>query len=297
MNEFLMICRRSSRVDEMVSKSGKIDGQNILYNYFQKNILKNEDEFSKDLLKRLLMDLSIWIPISLYRRLPIILPYVVRDPSCRVKGDSGEDEWGACNSAGFLRDDNSLIKGIIRTFQVKSPKISTYDGLRLGTGFVASHIWGNVSIAKKLMISSRHYMLNSFVPNLVWLPVQISKLTDWEGSLAQRLLQAISHKIYEEIPMPSDISLLWKSLPYPEELQNLDTDPACMNYFVVPDEWLEKRVKGLVSEIDAILSTGEVSKNKSRKIKSSRFLPTLKHVPIEKRLELNAWLTEYKILL
>jgi hypothetical protein len=97
--------------------------------------------------------------------------------------------------------------------------------------------------------------------------------------------------------MPSDISLLWKSLPYPDELQDLAVDPAPMNYFVVPDEWLEKRVKGLVSEMDTILSTEEVGKNKSRKIKSSRFLPTLKLVPIEKRRELNAWLTEYKTLL
>jgi hypothetical protein len=70
-----------------------------------------------------------------------------------------------------------------------------------------------------------------------------------------------------------------------------------MNYFVVPGEWVEKRVKGLLSEIDGILSTEEVGKNKLRKIKSSRFLPTLKQIPIEKRLELNAWLTEYKTLL
>ena len=140
-------------------------------------------------------------------------------------------------------------------------------------------------------------MLNSFVPNLVWLPVQISKLTDREGSLAQRLLQAISHRIYEGIPMPSDISLLWKSLPYPEELEDLDVDPAKMNYFVVPDEWMKSRVKNLVSEIDGILSTKEVDQAKLRKIKSRRFLPTLKQIPIEQRLELNEWLTEYRTLL
>lgn len=281
----------------MISKSGRTDGQNILYHYFQKNILRKEDEFSKGLLKHLLIDLPIWIPISFYRRLPIILPYVVRDPSCRVKRDTGEDEWGACNSAGFLRDDNSLIKGIIRSFQVKSPKISAYDGLRLGKGFVASHIWGNVTIADRSLISSRHYMLNSFVPNIVWLPVQVSKLTDREGSLAQRLLQAISHKIYEDIPMPSDISLLWKSLPYPEELQDLDVDLEKMNYFAVPDEWLKKRVKSLVSEIDDILSTKVGDQGKSRKIKSRRFLPTLKQIPTEQKLELNEWLTKYRILL
>lgn len=281
----------------MASKSRRIDGQNVLYHYFQKNILGDEDEFSKELMRHLLIDLSIWIPVSFYRRLPIILPYVVRDPSCRVKRDTGEDEWGACNSAGFLRDDNSLIKGIVRSFRVKSPKISAYDGLRLGTGFVASHIWGNVTIGNRPLISSRHHMLNSFVPNIVWLPVQVSKLTDREGSLAQRLLQAISHKIYEEIPMPSDISILWKSLPYAEELQDLDVDLEKMNYFTVPDEWLKKRVKGLVSEIDDILSTKEGSQGKSRKIKSRRFLPTLKQIPTEQKLELNERLTKYKNLL
>jgi hypothetical protein len=54
-----MICRGYSRVDNMASKSRRIDGQNVLYHYFQKNILGDEDEFSKKLMKRLLIDLSI----------------------------------------------------------------------------------------------------------------------------------------------------------------------------------------------------------------------------------------------
>lgn len=149
----------------------------------------------------------------------------------------------------------------------------------------------------KFMISSRHYMLNSFVPNLVWLPVQISKLTDRQLSLAQRLLQAISHKIYEEISMPSAISSLWKSLPCPKELKDLNLDLARINYFAVPDEWLKKRISGLISEIDAILSVGKIGRSKSYKVKSRRYLLTLERIPIEQRLELNEWLNEYKTLL
>lgn len=131
-----------------------------------------------------------------YRKLPIILPYVVRDNSCRIKKPTGEDEWGSANSKGFLRDDNTLLKGIVRSFKIKSMKILEYDGKKLGTGFVASHIWGKVSVDNNIMISSRHHKLNSFVPNLVWLPVQISKLTDREGSFAQSLLQAISYDLW-----------------------------------------------------------------------------------------------------
>jgi hypothetical protein len=281
----------------MVLESRKVDGQNVLYHYFQKNILRSEDEFSKELLKRLLVDLSIWIPVDFYRKLPIILPYVVRDPSCRVKRESGEDEWGAANANGFLRDDNSLIKGIVHSFKVKSPKISTYDGFRLGTGFIASHIWGKVAMGDRFMISSRHHMFNSFVPNLVWLPVQISKLTDREGSYAQKLLQAISHRIYREITMPDSISILWDTLFCPKELGNFSVDLTKINYFIVPSDWLKRRINTLALEIAAILSTNEIDNSGLQKVKSRRYLPTLRQIPQEKRLALSGWLSEYKTLL
>lgn len=178
-----------------------------------------------------------------------------------------------------------------------SPRISAYDGSRLGAGFVASHIWGAVTIANKHVLASRHYMLNSFVPNLVWLPVQISKLTDREGSLAQKLLQAISYKMYRGISMPHDISILWNDLPYPEELRDLGVDLTRMSYFVVPDEWLKRRIRGLVSEIDIILSLDRMADSKSHKIKSRRYLPTLEQIHPEHRRTLNEWLAKYKTLL
>jgi hypothetical protein len=281
----------------MTPKTDKIDGQNILYHYLQKNILREDSEFSKELLQRLIADLSIWIPPDFYRRLPIILPYVVRDPSCRTGRAIGEDEWGTSNSEGFLRDDNSLIKGIVRSFLVKSPCITYYNGLRLGTGFVASHIWGKVNIKGVQMISSRNYMLNSFVPNLVWLPVQISKLTDREGSMAQRLLQAVSHTIYRETTVPKEISWLWECLPFPEELRNIRIDRTQMNYFVVPRKWIDKRVEGLISEINQIGSIQDSDGSRLLKIKSHRYIPTLRQVAHDKKLALNDWLALYKTLL
>jgi len=275
----------------------KIDGQNILYHYFQKNILKHESALSSRLFERLLIDLSIWIPPSFCKKLPIILPYVVRDPSCRVKRETGEDEWGSANEHGFLRDDNTLIKGLVRSFDIRSPTVRSYDGFRLGRGFVASHIWRNVRIKGTHMISSRHYKLNSFVPNLAWLPIQISKLTDREGSLPQRLLQAISHKIYREISLPREILNLWEYLPFPEEFHDLRIDVSKANYFVVPDKWLKKRVTGLISEIDRILSIDGIENEKTPKIKSRRYLPTLLQTPRKQRMILNKWLAKYRDLL
>jgi hypothetical protein len=285
------------RTDWLVSKDRKVDGQNVLYHYIQKSILGEKDTFSKDLLQRLLTDLSIWIPINFYRRLPIILPYVVRDPSCRRKNETGEDEWGSANSNGFLRDDNSLIKGIVRSFSIRSPTISVYNGLKLGKGFVASHIWRNVIVQDKQMIASRHHMLNSFVPNLVWLPVQISKLTDREGSLAQKLLQVISHMIYKQISLPREVVNVWEALKYPRDMPEISIDVTKLNFFAVPNEWLLKRTCSLISEIDYLLSESYISEAKVRKIKSSRYVPTLKQIPRSRRSELSDWLTEYRVFL
>jgi hypothetical protein len=274
-----------------------VDGQNILYHYIQKNIMSEDDEFSKELLKRLLLDLSIWIPTDFYRRLPIILPYVVRDTSCRIKQQNSEDEWGAANSNGFLRDDNTLLKGIVRSFAIRSQKISAYDGKKLGTGFVASHIWGKVTINDTLMISSRHHTLNSFVPNLVWLPVQISKLTDREGSYAQKILQALSYAIYKEISMPKEISRIWEAIPYPEDFKGFDIDLAEINYFIAPDSWLRKRIDSLIAEIDYIVSIDKTDNKKRLKVKSRRYLPTLKQITMERRREMNEWLSKYQLWL
>lgn len=259
--------------------------------------MREEDEFSKELLKHLLIDLSIWIPTNFYCRLPVILPYVVRDNSCRIKQQSGQDEWGAANSSGFLRDDNTLLKGIVRSFAIKSQKISVYNGKKLGTGFVASHIWGKITIDNTLMISSRHHTLNSFVPNLVWLPVQISKLTDRDGSYAQKILQALSYAIYKKINMPEDISRIWGAIPYPEDFEGFDIDATKINYFIVPDSWLRKRINGLIEEIDYIVSIDKIDNEKRFKVKSRRYLPTLKQTPIEQRREMNEWLSRYRLWL
>ncbi len=255
--------------------------------------MREETPFSKKLIKHLLLDLSIWIPSNFYMKLPVILPYVVRDNSCRIKTANGHDEWGSANSKGYLRDDNTLLKGIVRSFPINSASIPEYDGKKLGTGFVASHIWGKISINNEYLISSRHHMLNSFVPNIVWLPVQISKLTDREGSFAQRLLQAISCQIYKNIRLPQKLMNVWDFLPYPQEAPEVSVDVDKMNYFDVSDDWLKKRIEGLILEIDTIISTDDCDRE-IKKIKSSRYLPTLKQKPKAQKEELCSWLFTYK---
>ena len=278
-----------------MSQSKRINGQNVLYHYIQKNLVRNDSDLSKELLKRFLLDMSIWIPPSFYRRLPIILPYVVRDSSCRER-PIGEDQWGMADKSGFLRDDNSLIKGIPRSFIVESSQVEYYDGIKMGNGFVASHIWGKIMINSNQYFSSRLPELNSFIPNLTWLPVQLSKLTDREDSFAQRFLQAVSYKIYNKIAMPESISKIWNNLPFPSEFKNLDIDISKITFFKVPEEWLEKHIDNLIYEIDLIRSA---TKNNSTnaKIKCHRYLPSLVQLSAKERAGLNKWLSDYKSII
>ena len=183
----------------------KVNGENILYHYIQKNILYTKDitPFQKQLIEHLIIDLSIWVPFSVYEKMPLLLPFVVRDLSSRKKNKlTGSDEWGTSDEFGYLRDDNSLIKNIFGSCPIHSKHINEYDGSFLGNGFVASHIWREVKGSEKL--ASTIPQTNFFVPNLVWLPKQISKM-----------LRFVIHIFYVSLQQKVDlISISLPSLSY-----------------------------------------------------------------------------------
>ncbi len=272
-----------------------INGDNILYHYIQK-LLLNDSEVADEVIENFIINLSIWLPPSFYQELPIILPYVVRDPSCRRRNDQDQEEWGTANENGFLRDDNSLIKGVPKSFLIKSKKIKEYNGQKLGNGFVSSHIWRVIQGASESFISNRNHQFNSFVPNIVWLPRQISKLTNRDNSVAQKVIQAISFQLYEHIYMPQEINRLWASLPMPVEYEEMEIDVKRLTFFKYTDSWMKKRKNKLKKEIDSILSYGESYDPSIRKVKCSRYLPTLARVPIENRSELIEYLIRYREL-
>lgn len=254
------------------------NGENIIYHYIQKTLLadNDSDDFTKELIERLIIDLSIWFPADAYRQIPILLPFVIRDSSCRRKQpNSTKDEWGNANEFGFLRDDNSLIKGIIKSFLVEGRRVKDYDNKKLANGFVASHIWRNLQINQD-KLASTFEKTNSFIPNLVWLPKQISKLTDREGSYAQNLLKTISYKIYFNNNSLSDFKKeIWAELENPNTQTKHSIDVSKLNYFKIPDTWVDKKRKGLIEEITTIKSVINSETVGSKKVKCSSYLPTL----------------------
>ncbi len=269
------------------------NGENIIYHYIQKTLLADDkfDDFTQELIERLIIDLSIWFPPEVYKQIPILLPFVIRDSSSRKKTVTGKDEWGFANDKGFLRDDNSLIKGIIKSFLVNGNRVKEYNNKKLANGFVACHIWRNLN--NQTCLASTYEKTNSFIPNLVWLPRQISKLTDREDSFAQNLLKTISYKIYYKDEAADFNRSIWKELSNPQ----LDTITSFnmkeLNYFKVSQEWIDKKKSGLIVEIEKIkqvLLIGEISE---KKVKCSSYLPTLKENIAEgNKQKLIDWLDE-----
>lgn len=270
--------------------SKKADGENVIYHYIQKNMLTNNNDFSKELVQRLITDLSIWLPVNLYKKCPILLPYVIRDLTCRPN-KGREEAWGSPNEKGFFRDDNTLIKGIPRGFLIESKITASYHNKKMGKGFVASHIWRKLQGMD--LLASEFYKTYSFVPNLVWLPKQISKLTDREDSFAQRYLQLLSFGIYGSEDVNLKIREFWNLFEIPLEFQDKEVDLTRLNFFKISEEQIAKRIRTLDKNVSIIKNVENIDPT-STKLHCSRYLAGLKYMQKSKLNELYAWLDEFK---
>jgi hypothetical protein len=269
----------------------RIDGNNALYHYLQKVIIPRDDEFSRELVRRLILDLSIWFPVDLYRAVPVLLPFCVRDSSVKSK------EWGSASPQGCLRDNNSALKLLVTNYAIQSPRTGVYPRASRGHGFVASHAWRRIRINGHSQYATTHPRTYSFIPNLAWLPAQVAKLTDHEGSYAQQVLQAISHALYAPFKPshPVELASIWEALP-PPELQ-MDVDVRQLNYFAITPRSISIRRNNLLREIGAVeetLSSGQAGAVSPR---SARYLPSLAAVPREQAADLLDWLAAYKTFL
>jgi hypothetical protein len=225
----------------------KVDGNHVLYHFLQKQLLQEDVWLFQMLTARLITSLGIWLPLDTYHAMPILTPHAVRDPTCRKDIRAGRPEaWGSPNSEGYFRDDNSLIKGIPSALPIVS-RFSEYSGARMGNGFVASHVWRKLADNS---IAARHPLTYSFIPNLVWLPMQVSKLSDREGSFVQTYLQAVSKKIYRSAPVSahqkSVVTDAWDLLPDPSGIpsQGLPRIEE-LNFFSYSDNFMKRRLRKL----------------------------------------------------
>lgn len=269
----------------------RIDGNNALYHYLQKVIIPRDDEFSRELVRRLILDLSIWFPPDVYRAVPVLLPFCVRDSSVKAK------EWGSASPQGYMRDNNSALKILVVNYAIQSPRSGVYPRASRGHGFVASHAWRRIRMDGRSQYATTHPRTYSFIPNLAWLPAQVAKLTDHEGSYAQQVLQAISHALYAPAAAqhPASLTAIWDALPLPA-LQ-MDIDVGELNYFVITPRSISIRRNNLVREIEAVEDTLFSGKAGAVSPRSARYLPSLVGIARDQATDLLSWLCEYKAFL
>ena len=237
-----------------------LQGNDLLYHYFQKTLLEENPEQFKEVVRGLVLGLGMWLPPAAYERFPLLVPYAARDAACRGDKRRGiPDQWGAPDAIGRFRDDNSLIKGIPRSLVVMNPSNGIVNGSRIGTGFVAAHVWRKLSDGSE---APRNESTYSFLPNLVWLPTQLAKLTDREGGFAQTLIQAISIALYRRVPLKPKLGAfvvpIWDKLPVRDEVTDIDVPVDRLNLFLFERSWLDRRRRTLrlVQEAVSAASSG-----------------------------------------
>jgi hypothetical protein len=278
----------------------ELDGNHILYRYLQGELLRSDIWLFQMLAARLVAGLGVWLAPEMYRRYPLLRPYAVRDPDSRGNPRrSIPDQWGSPDANGLFRDDNSLIKRMPYSLAISAPQNSIYDGARIKQGYVASHVWRQLS--NKSGLASRNRLTYSFVPNLVWLPREVSKLTDREGSFVQGYFQALAIKIYKNVPVSRGLQAIvnraWKLLPTPPAIPP-EGLPAVndLNFFLPTDAIYNRWRTDLGTVIEALRLARE-RRPIRRKVVASRYGAGLSSVPRRALARLETELATYETAL
>ena len=267
----------------------RVNGDDLLYRFFA-DLFDEDSALASELPARMLGTMGIWFPLDVYYDWPVLLPWVVRDPHCRGNRKKGiPDSWGSPNAKGFLTDDNSLIKALPKSLSVVTPSAGPLSGRRMGSEFVASHVWRKVRHEE---LASRLPLLNSFVPNLVWLPSQVSKLTDREGSVVQVTLQAMAWQIYRHAPVAPHLEGVveeaWNLIPPPEHHMPLPT----LNHFETTPRFFSTRENRLRTVVRALRRL-ERGQDLDEKVVTSRYTEGLPSVPEAERDALRDYLSRF----
>ncbi len=172
----------------------------------------------------------------------------------------------------MFRDDNSLVKGLPRSLLIENPSNRLMRGKRLGTSFVASHVWRKLTPSGE---APRDRLTYSFLPNLVWLPSQLSKLSDREDGFVQSYLQAVSTRVFENVELPPDLAQIvapiWDRLPRRSKIpESALPDPSELNYFSYDEAWVRRRIASL-SAVTSALADVLASNPLTKKVISIRY--------------------------
>jgi hypothetical protein len=220
-----------------------IETQNLVYHYLQKVLPRSDYWLNQAMLARFVVDLGVWMSPETYRVLPLLVPYAVRDPDSKGNRGRGiEYRWGQSDGAGYVRDDNSMVKDKPYGLRVEAPN-PLYSGRKVEKGFKASHVWRKTIDGSH---AARQPELFSFIPNLVWLPGFLADLSDREASFTQTYLQAIAVHVYRDVeiaePLRPWAARAWSMLPEPSGIPDDGLpDVSTLNFFEHSETFVARR--------------------------------------------------------
>jgi hypothetical protein len=279
----------------------EIDGDTILYHYFQKDLQKVDFPFFIQSTMRFVLDLGIWIHPNDFIRLPIVEPFCVRDQSVVTN----RKLWGNPQpNTGFMMDDNSMVKNIVKGNNkiISSKTISEYNGKNLGKGFVASHVWRMTN--EKNTLSNQDHSLFTFIPNIVWLPKQVSKLTDREGSFVQTIIQEISIHIYKKCnfhdAMNPIIESCWQKLDSQQKRiipESALPSIESMSFVRLGDEYIKSRIEKIKIFSKTMSSYADFGELPKHKVLSSKYDPFINTIDKTAAKKLATWMEQYSTAL
>jgi hypothetical protein len=274
-------------------KASELSGDSVLYSYLQKELLEDDIWLFQMLTARLVTALGVWLHPDIYRSLPIILPHVIRDASARGRA-TGTERWAEPTADGYLRDDNSLIKEAVKRLTFSSSR-PIYSGKCIGSspGWVACHVWRMARDGTRTNVDP---LLNSFVPNLVWLPSELAKLSDRDGSFVQSYLQAVAAHLYRAAtPAPAVrefANRAWARLRIPRLPEGALPDSTALNYFGPDEGWVSRQRTKVQRVLGSLESTARGGKP-DPSLKPSRYRQGLPGLTPRKTAALRQMLRRY----
>lgn len=256
-------------------------------NKFTDILLNCNLDLKKKFYKECIEKVSIWLPIELYKKMPIFYPYSIRGR----RHDETSDNWGAANDEGWLIDDNSDVKDLIRGKKIKGTK------QKLNKGYIACHIWPNTTKIPQLF---------TFVPNLVWLPSPIARLSDNEESLFSKMLKQFSINHFYNIQcdkkeMHQIASESWELL-FNQSLHDVININFNQKNLLISDLDIQRLIRKTSSNITKIIEHVELLLrgkyvNLNERLIHSRYLPSLKEIIDKNPKSCNkmvAWLQRFR---
>lgn len=236
------------------TQQSSVAGSSAIFQSLARVFQRGGDQ-QRDAARQILLRAGVWLPVETYRHWPVALPWIVRDnsvSSTKTKADNTGKSLmkTASPTTGLMRTDNSPVGGLKKglpvewagglgeTFKSKPIKAGAHEWMQ-------SHCWS--FLFGTTQSAATHPLTNSFVPNLVWLPHALGRLTDDERLVFADELRSIAWARYRHVEVDPAfrevVREAWSLLEPPLSREVGRDELTRVNEFKVPAKFYTTKVE------------------------------------------------------